>query len=796
MQMASECPSAEMLQQLLLGYGNDATADLWEQHLTICPKCTTLAKELQSDDELVRQIRDSAQLKQTPEPEIVSTLISVFRQLMPEGNPATSSWFGSADTTDYLAAPSAPGEIGRLGPYTINEILGAGGMGVVYRGYDPRLERSIAVKIIRPNLLDDNSIKIRFLAEARAAAAVEHDHIVGVYSIEEHDGISCITMPLLEGETLEKRMRQQKAPLGAVEIVRIATELLSGLQAAHERGLIHRDIKPGNLWLEHPTDRLKILDFGLAMPLNGDGDSRFAGTPGYMAPEQAHGQHIDGRADLFSVGCVLYHISTSQRPFPADTPVGMIVRTLTSSPPPIGELNPKLPAPLTSWIDSLLAKEPQNRPASTEAALQQLQSITAAMVRRQARITRRRWIAGVAAAGVIGTISAWGLFQANQPRPAVPVTITFHADSDVGTVILSRDGIEERFDPSREKDQLLAPGDYQIRAVKSRNNRNLFPQTLVVLPKEPKTISLALVGQEAMTKAHSSIVTGIAVITKGDSYTVLSSSLDRTLGSWEPGSKEAPKFVNLDSPALCLSATSDGSVVATAGGNKRQPFDLDVHLFNGRTLQKRGQLLQGHTRRVSTLALSPDGKQLVSSAFAELLLWDIAKGTSDILEGHRDCEVRAIVFDPNRKQILTGDEEGFLFLWDLEQVKFLRKMNAMTTGSTGGVTAIAFLQNGFLTTGDDGVIRLWDRDTFTPREVNRVKKGTVLRSLAVSKDDKRLLSGGDDGCVRLWSLPDGALLHEFKGHTKAVSGVLFTPNERSAISSSEDHSIRLWRLPY
>jgi eukaryotic-like serine/threonine-protein kinase len=795
MAMLSECPSAELLQQLLLGKGEYSVAETWNQHLTFCDQCREKADNLPSEDDLILEIRRSVQSQVTVEPEIVSTMISVLRRMAPK--PPASTVDAFPDTViraNSSPLPNLP-EIGKIGPYEIHETLGAGGMGVVYRGYDPKLARPIAIKVIRPALLNNAGMKERFFAEARAAAAVENDHIVGVYSVEEHESTSCITMPLLHGETLEHRLRQKDLPIPLKQIIRIARELLSGLQAAHERGLIHRDLKPANLWLERPNDRLKILDFGLAMPMNAD-EANFAGTPGYMAPEQARGERIDQRADLFSVGCVLYEMASGKQPFDADTPIGLIVATITSSPQPIDEVKKDLPRELARWINQLLAKNPEDRPATALDALQNLEKIEKTFLAIQTRRIRRRWLAGIAGAGVMGILGAWIVFEANKPTPAKPVSVELLADADVGPILLTHDGVDTKFDPAREKVLDLMPGDYRLTAQKALSGRELVPNQLIVFPMESKSIRLALVGEIARSQAHTGAVSGVAVVSEKDQYHVLSSSYDRTLGLWNPLGQEKPKFVNLDSPSQSLAASLDGSVVATAGGNKSHPLDLNIHLFDGKNLVKRGQSLSGHTRRVSALALSSDGITLLSAAPTELLLWNLNTGTSQVLEGHGDRKVTAIAFDPKRKQAITGDEEGFIFLWDLAEAKYLRKTYVLTPGSSGGVTAVAFLPDGFLTTGEDGSIRAWDRETFTSRDLARVDKEKPLRSLAVSRDSKRLLGGGDDGMVRLWSLPEGRLIREFSNHTKAVRSVAFTPDERSVVSGSDDRSVRLWRLPY
>jgi serine/threonine protein kinase len=253
----------------------------------------------------------------------------------------TSSWGRSPDLpagpvpslTDFLAPPQAPDELGRLGNYRILKILGHGGMGVVYEAEDTRLKRLVALKAMLPTLAASASAGKRFLREAEAMAAVEHDHIVRIYQIDEDRGVPYMAMEFLKGEPLDVRLqRENQLPLG--DVLKIGREIAIALDAAHVRGLIHRDIKPANIWLEHiaaglpavgmdaphapPASRglyrVKLLDFGLARAVSQDSgltqQGAIIGTPAYMAPEQGRGDTIDHRCDLFSLGVVLYRLAT------------------------------------------------------------------------------------------------------------------------------------------------------------------------------------------------------------------------------------------------------------------------------------------------------------------------------------------------------------------------------------------------------------------------------------------------------------------------------------------------------
>jgi formylglycine-generating enzyme required for sulfatase activity/predicted Ser/Thr protein kinase len=280
--------------------------------------------------------------------------------------------------TDFLAPPQAADELGRLGGFRILKVLGHGGMGVVFQGEDPRLGRKVAIKAMLPHLAGSKSAQQRFLREARTAAALEHDHIVPILQVGEDRGAPFIVMPFLKGEPLDKRL-QREGKLAVAEILRIGREVAKGLDAAHRAGLIHRDIKPANLWLEAPEGRVKILDFGLARVTQGEQhltqSGAILGTPSYMAPEQAQTTDIDARADLFSLGVVLYRFCTGVLPFRGHDTMSTLLGLATHHPAPPKASNPGIPQALSDLVMQLLAKDPAARPASAAQVISALQAI-------------------------------------------------------------------------------------------------------------------------------------------------------------------------------------------------------------------------------------------------------------------------------------------------------------------------------------------------------------------------------------------------------------------------------------
>ncbi len=285
----------------------------------------------------------------------------------------------------YLAPCELPGTLGKLGPYEILEEIGRGGMGVVFRAHDPKLQRIVAVKALAPELARLPSARQRFLREARAAAAISHPHVVTIFAVEgteeaslgtERTTLPFLVMECIVGQTLQDKIKRVGA-LKVEEIVRISRQVAEGLTAAHKRGLIHRDIKPANILLENGVERVKITDFGLARTTSDGGithTGEILGTPQCMSPEQARGEIVDQRSDLFSLGCVMYTMCTGVSPFRADNMLAVMKKVCETTPRPIAELNSQIPEWLWQLVHQLLKKQAELRVQTAGEVVEVLES--------------------------------------------------------------------------------------------------------------------------------------------------------------------------------------------------------------------------------------------------------------------------------------------------------------------------------------------------------------------------------------------------------------------------------------
>jgi serine/threonine protein kinase len=384
------CPEPDCWQALLAASLSPEEAERCERHLAVCPACQERLDRAPACAEELRQLA-----RQTGDPTTASadpTLIGLVERLheVQSGPGLAAPENASPEPADlyFLRPTDRPDLLGMLGVYEVQEVIAQGGMGVVLKAYEPALQRLVAIKVLAAAIAGSAIARRRFTREAQAAAAVCHDHVVAVHGVHEIDGLPYLVMQYVDGESVQRRLNHT-GPLAVDEIVRIGQQTASGLAAAHAQGLIHRDITPANLLLERvagdgwrvagedkdsssspithhpsPATRVKITDFGLARMIDDVGLTQngvVAGTPEYMAPEQARGEALDHRSDLFSLGSVLYALCTGVPPFRGANTLAVLRQVSEETPPPIRSLNPEVPAWLEALVARLMAKDPAER---------------------------------------------------------------------------------------------------------------------------------------------------------------------------------------------------------------------------------------------------------------------------------------------------------------------------------------------------------------------------------------------------------------------------------------------------
>lgn len=327
-------------------------------HLESCKQCQNRLESLAGDRSWWQEVGEHLR------PDGASTGWSL-------GTPAAGPLTGATlRQIQALLAPSEhPEMLGRLGNYEIKGLIGRGGAGFVLKALDPTLNRWVAIKLLLPHWADHASARERFAREARAAAAVVNDHVVPIYAVDQYQGLPYLVMQYVTGGSLEQRLRST-GPQEIVPALRIALQTALALAAAHAQGLVHRDIKPANILLEPNVDRVRVADFGLARSTAEASltcSGFVAGTPRYMSPEQARGEAVDPRSDLFGLGCVLYELLSGAPPFQAETLVGVLHQVCEVRHRPLTEVAANVPGWLSALVDKLLTKDPAERFPSAAA---------------------------------------------------------------------------------------------------------------------------------------------------------------------------------------------------------------------------------------------------------------------------------------------------------------------------------------------------------------------------------------------------------------------------------------------
>lgn len=607
------------------------------------------------------------------------------------------------------------------------------------KAVDPCLQRTVALKVLEPMLARNELARQRFCREARAAAAVTHENVVAVHQvdIDEEKDLPYIVMQFVSGVTLQDRLDRGER-LSLREIVRIGQQTAAGLAAAHAQGLVHRDIKPGNILLEAPSGNVKLTDFGLARAAE---DAKLtqtgfvAGTPLYMAPEQAKNEPIDGRSDLFSLGGVLYAMAAGRSPFEAGSPFLVLRRVTEEAPRPLHEVNPAVPDDLADLIDELLEKNPDHRPQSAAEVANRLGHILAklppdpvtpppSVPARRSGLTRARkpaprwvrWpsfllIAGLSVLGVLLITDLTGLTRLvrHGPPPDLSQKTLPGGAGPVWAVRYSPDG------------QTLAMGvdDGAIRFWDAATGE--LKQTL---------------------KAHYGPVWSLAY--SADTRLLATGSDDGELKLWDAASGAEKRKIEHPTAVRTVVFSPDAKVVVTGTRNGKVRFWNTAG--DGEPVKT-----AGHTGNVVAVAFSPDGK-LVASASGDTTakLWDAATGQEKLTLSGNKGAVYAVAFAPDGKTVATGGWDRVVRLFDVGTGEVRMELK----GHTQDVWAVAFSPDGryLASASEDHTVKLWDVTSGAERSTFTGHTGTVY-TVAFAPDGKTLASGGRDGTIKLWDVP-------------------------------------------
>lgn len=410
-----DCPSADELRGYLHPLASQR--EDWDRHMESCLPCRATLERLAADASWWTESHDllnpNAESRPAHDPQISRIIDSVCALSLQADQDSQSDplrEFEIEQLQRLIQPPSHPELLGRIGRYELEQLVGRGGMGLVFRARDTELHRVVAVKTLAVHLLPIGVARERFIREARASAALVHPHIVPVHDVITEGAVPALVMQYVAGPTLAGWLTA-RGPLPWQDVLQLGIQLTDALSTAHAHGLVHRDIKPGNVLLEADGSRALLTDFGLVRALDDATLTRsgmLAGTPDYMSPEQASGRQIDGRSDLFSLGCMLYAMLSGHPPFQAADPMAVLNRICHSRHRSLTADHPHIPWEISRMVDRLLSKDARHRPGTGEEVREHMQRLT------QSRLQlRRKWSARPVVAVALGLICllsiTWGI---------------------------------------------------------------------------------------------------------------------------------------------------------------------------------------------------------------------------------------------------------------------------------------------------------------------------------------------------------------------------------------------------
>ena len=710
--MIEQHPTAEQLRAFANGQADDARCAALEGHLTVCESCWSVVEEADDNSAVARVLR--------------SIPAERLRSLVERAADGAAEKCRSE-------APEPPAQLVGHPRYRLLGFLGGGGMGQVWKARHELMNRLVAVKVIRPDLLRYEKAVARFRQEVEAAAALDHAGIVRAFDAERVSDLHFLVMEYVEGVDLA-RLVQEKGSLPVAEACDYARQVAVGLAYAHERGLVHRDIKPHNL-LRTPEGRVKISDFGLASFL-ADHDEPAAdrqpqaalststsgsvtrlgdgcGTPDYIAPEQIRdARSVDGRADIYSLGCTLYHLLTGQPPFAGGSGYSKVAGHLERQPRPVAEFRDDLPPELVQVIARMMAKDAHERFGSAVEVVEALAPFTTPSTSTPTakRPTRRRWLLVTAGLG-LGVLGGGLLAVRRWLPPSVPLATEVH-----------------RFE------------------------------------------------------GHAGSVQSVAISPNG--RFILSGGDDRTMRLWsvETG-EELRRFDDHEGWVSAVAFSPDGS--RAASGN----YDRIVRLWDLRTGRELYRLTDNR-QAVVRLAFATDSTRLLSAGEdRSVILWDAAAGhLLHRLEGHAG-PVQAVAFLPDERYALSSGNDRTVRVWNLEEGREVRCLR----GHTHVVDDVAISPDGrlALSGSQDRTAKVWDWQA--GEEVRSVNFPDRVYRVAFPPGGRWAICVRDDGTASIWDVDRHEELCRLIGHRDKVWDAAVAVDGKYVVTAGVDGTVRLWQ---
>jgi eukaryotic-like serine/threonine-protein kinase len=779
-----ECPSRAELQALLHGDLDAGRSDELTVHVGDCPGCQGEMEAVASGEvpSLPTLVRHLPQYEPPPSlwKAIDRVVVEVTRTGAYQALPRSDSKVTPvpADVDDdlaFLTPTTLPDRIGTFGPFEVIRLIGRGGMGVVLHAFDPDLQRDVALKVLDPDLSSNRTARARFCREARAAASVTHENIVTVHQVneDERSGLPYLVMQLINGESLEQRLRRV-GQMGVPDAARLGAQAAAGLAAAHAQGLIHRDVKPGNILIE-AGDRVKLTDFGLARAAEDLKLTRtgyVSGTPLYMAPEQARGDEVDARADLFSLGVVLYEAVAGKPPFDGKTPLAVLREVADTPHRPLRKLAPNVPDWFEDVVDGLLAKTPADRLNSASEVAAVLAAHTAGLngtcdsapsvpcpvvpgtglSKVAKRKYRRRLLAVMAMPFLLGLgvggVGVWGLLGGVRPAAVVaPPADTAPVSPPPAVAAPAVDAAKYVLEGDLGSVwSVAACGDGRTLAVGTEDGTvRLYDLSELGTSRRVKVTS----------RKHKGPVWGIDFHPKNHHQFVTASD-DGTVKLWDTESQESKDIFTGPTGVRAVAYSPDGDFLAVGERNG----SVKVFAVAGDTPLARPVREFEHGSSLTAIAFAPTGSgshHTLATAGSDKVVrvWDTDSRSADpqlTLPGHRG-PVYAVAFSRDGKKIATGGWGNSVILWDAESGTEEQKLE----GNEYGVWSLAFTPCcGYLASaGQDGSVRIWN--TKTGKEEGKVQAHrSVAHVVRYTRETPGmpvyLMSGGRDGAVRLWEV--------------------------------------------